>query len=150
MYVSSLGTHNNNMYNSNNNTKKWGIHRMIIAYFRPKEFECQCGCKGRGIKLRLVRPLDKARGIAGIPFVITSGYRCMKHNTAIGSSVASSHPKGLAVDIACYNSAERWLIINALHQVGITRIGIGPDFIHCDIDPEKAQRVIWDYYDKIY
>ena len=123
---------------------------MIMLYFRPKEFECHCGCKGRGIKLRFVSLLDKARGIAGIPFKITSGWRCDAHNKAVGSLPTSSHPKGLAVDIACYCTHDRYRIIDALRKVGITRIGIGPDFLHADIDPEKTQQVMWDYYDKIF
>jgi len=89
--------------------------------------------------------LDEARTIAGIPFHITSGYRTEAHSYAVGSNAASSHCRGVAADIAATTSRDRFLILTALLQVGIDRIGIGPDFIHCDIDWEKPSNVAWTY-----
>jgi hypothetical protein len=91
--------------------------------------------------------LDDARDIANIPFNINSGYRCPKYNADpdVGSEKTSSHPKGYAVDIACPHSRPRFLIIEALLQAGITRIGIDKDFIYADGDPDKAPEVIWTY-----
>ena len=89
--------------------------------------------------------LDYARHNAGIPFKITSGYRCKEHNIKVGGRVGSSHLKGLAADIAYTGSRERYIIVNALISVGITRLGIGKSFIHCDLDNSKDQDVIWLY-----
>ena len=92
-----------------------------------------------------LRRLDTARGIAGIPFKINSGYRTAAHNEKVGGRVGSSHKKGLAADIGYYGSRERYLILSALMQVGINRIGIAKGFIHCDVDKNKDEDVIWLY-----
>jgi len=103
-----------------------------------------------GINSRYFEPyeffkLDQARGIAQVPFVLTSAWRCHAHNTAVGGKITSAHIYGMAVDIACSNSRDRFRIIYALIQVGFTRIGIGKDFIHADIDGTKDAEVVWLY-----
>ena len=92
--------------------------------------------------------LDRARELAGIPFVITSAYRTPEKNKEVGGSVNSSHLKGLAVDIRVRSSSERYTILNALICVGFNRIGIGQNFIHVDQDLEKVSNVIWTYKNK--
>lgn len=99
-----------------------------------------------GLKPELVSLLDKARGIAGVPFKITSGLRTESQNKKAGGVEDSSHLTGLAVDISTPTSDVRWKILNALLDVGFTRIGIGETFIHADIDKSKVQNVVWHYY----
>lgn len=89
--------------------------------------------------------LDEARERAGIPFVINSAYRSPEHNAKIGGKPNSSHIKGLAVDISVTNSRQRFIVLNALLEVGFTRIGIADTFIHVDLDNEKSKDVIWTY-----
>jgi len=89
--------------------------------------------------------LDEARERAGIPFVINSGYRSPEHNAKIGGKPNSSHLKGLAVDISVTNSRQRFIVLNALLEVGFTRIGIADTFIHVDLDNGKSKDVIWTY-----
>jgi zinc D-Ala-D-Ala carboxypeptidase len=89
--------------------------------------------------------LDEARERAGIPFVINSAYRTPEHNAKIGGKPNSSHLKGLAVDISVTNSRQRFIVLNALLEVGFTRIGIADTFIHVDLDSGKSKEVIWTY-----
>lgn len=89
--------------------------------------------------------LDEAREIANIPFIINSAYRSPEHNAKIGGKPNSSHIKGLAVDISVTNSRQRFIVLNALLNVGFTRIGIADTFIHVDLDNEKSKDVIWTY-----
>lgn len=42
--------------------------------------------------------LEAARGILGVPLIVTSGYRTPAHNEAVGGSATSDHPNGLAAD----------------------------------------------------
>jgi uncharacterized protein YcbK (DUF882 family) len=93
----------------------------------------------------LLDKLDEARGIAGIPFIITSAYRTPEHNAEVGGVPNSSHIKGLAVDIRVKDSVTRYKVLHSLISAGFDRIGIANTFIHCDIDPDKASGVIWDY-----
>ena len=94
--------------------------------------------------------LDRARDAAGISFVITSGFRTLDHQKKLKAkgypvSRNSSHLKGLAADISCTDSTSRLIIIESLLYVGFRRIGIGKNFIHCDLDKDKTQDVIWVY-----
>jgi uncharacterized protein YcbK (DUF882 family) len=88
--------------------------------------------------------LDLARELAEVPFKITSGYRCEKHNQEVGGVKNSSHLKGYAVDIYVSNNLARLQILKGLIIAGLRRIGIGKDFIHVDVDPEKTNNV-WLY-----
>ena len=119
-----------------------------IKHFKKEEFACPC-CGENKISINLVKKLDKARDIAGIPLVINSGYRCKKHNKKVGGTITSSHLKGLAVDIKVTNSRGRYIIFDALVKVGFNRFGMGKNFIHCDIDKEKSHNVIWTYYAEV-
>jgi uncharacterized protein YcbK (DUF882 family) len=78
-------------------------------------------------------------------FKINSGYRTQEWNMKVGGRFGSSHKKGLAADIAYNGSRERYLLVTALMQVGINRLGIGKSFVHCDVDKLKDKDVIWLY-----
>ena len=90
--------------------------------------------------------LDKARELAGIPFVINSGYRTKEHNRAVGGLRNSAHLDGFAADISATTSRQRMWIVASLLEVGFNRIGIGETFIHVDNDPNKPEEVMWCYY----
>ena len=88
--------------------------------------------------------LDEAREYAGIPFVINSAYRSPTHPLSI-KNPTSSHIKGLAVDIRCNTSRNRFIILDSLIAVGFNRIGIADSFIHVDLDLSKSDNVTWTY-----
>lgn len=104
-------------------------------YFLEKEVE--------GLEPEFVSLLDMARHQAGIPFLITSGKRSTDQNERAMGVDGSAHIKGLAVDIRCNNSGDRYKMLKALLGVGIKRIGVYNAHLHCDMDPEKPQEVIW-------
>ncbi len=109
-----------------------------MNHFKISEFLCPCCLRGvEEMSEGLLHMLDTARDIAGIPFIINSGFRCSKHNKEVGGSPTSSHLKGLAVDIKADNSRKRYLIVKALIQAGFHRMKIGEKHIHTDIDPAK-------------
>lgn len=116
-----------------------------LLYFDWSEFDCRCGCGRNEVKEASARRLDRARGLAGIPFVVTSAYRCPEHNAAIGST-SDVHPRGHAFDISTTDSRSRFLIFDAMRRAGFNRMGQGRDFVHCDDDPSKAPNVQWGYY----
>lgn len=122
-----------------------------MKYFKEEEFLCKCGC-GRGtfkdMHPMFLEMLDKARERAGIPFKITSGFRCLTYNVSIGGAKKSAHTKGYAVDIACHGSRNRFFMLKALLDAGFNRIGIGSNFIHVDCDPTLDTKVVWHYYGK--
>jgi len=122
-----------------------------MRYFTFDEFDSpdQPG-SGEMMDLDFLSMLDESRDVAGIPFVITSGFRTVAHNKKLikqgySASRNSSHLLGLAADIKCSDSRSRYIILDALNEVGFTRIGIAPNFIHVDLDINKPQHRIWVY-----
>ena len=112
-------------------------------FFKHDEFACKCDCGSNRIKDALIAKLDEARAIAGVPFIVNSGFRCQLHNKAVGGAKESKHLEGIAVDIHCGAKIDRYKIINALFMTGFTGIGIAKTFIHADI--RNDNRVVWVY-----
>jgi len=121
---------------------------MIKAkYFKEVEFKaCTPPCSLQDMKQETMNKLDKAREIAGIPFVLNSAYRSPEWERDHDRTGKGAHPHRHAVDIRCNTYQNRMKIVQALLAVGFRRIGIGRTYIHVDDDPTKAQDVIWDYY----
>tara|TARA_R100001369_G_scaffold6631_1_gene17525 strand:- start:357 stop:713 length:357 start_codon:yes stop_codon:yes gene_type:complete len=92
-----------------------------------------------------LRMLDSAREVAGTPFRINSGFRTPKHNEKVGGSENSSHLRGFAADIHVTSNSTRYIILEALLNVGFNRIGVADTFIHVDADPIKTKNIIWTY-----
>jgi hypothetical protein len=62
-----------------------------IKYFKPEEFQCQCGCGAKNIDHDLVLILEKIREHYGKPVRINSGVRCKTHNARVGGAANSQH-----------------------------------------------------------
>ena len=86
--------------------KSKSINWKDIKYFSKSEFKCPC-CSKVLVSRKLVFMLDLARSLAGVPFNISSGYRCKKHNRHVGGVKSSAHLKGLAVDIEVPDNVSR-------------------------------------------
>lgn len=107
----------------------------MAKYFSDKEIE--------GLDPRLVILMDQWRDRAGIPIVITCGYRSPEHNEIVGGVENSAHTKGLAADVRCSDSATRFKLIEAAFFVGFKRIEAATKHVHVDIDETKPQNVLW-------
>jgi len=70
----------------------------LTEHFKLKEFECPC-CKTVRLYPALLEKLEHLRNARGKPVVITSGYRCEKHNSEVGGVPRSRHIEGKAVDV---------------------------------------------------
>lgn len=111
--------------------------------FKVSEF----ACKGRGccntvkIDKQLVTYLQKIRDHFGKSVTINSGYRCSKHNSAVGGTSGSKHTKGMAADIVVKDikPAE---VAKYAESLGIKGIGLyeGSDgnFVHIDTRTIKS------------
>lgn len=126
--------------------------KKYAPFFYKYEFDCKCGCGKNEMKESTMDKLMIARTSpkifeAGIGFSISSGDRCLTHNTKEGGGERSTHPRGFAVDTKTYSKHMRYLILFALYEAGFERFGIGEDFIHADdcTDDDKEQEVFWLY-----
>lgn len=122
-----------------------------MRYFNYTEFDSpdELG-SGRQMSEKILDMLDLAREKFDKPIKITSGFRTEAYNQDLKArgykaSSKSSHLKGLAVDIHCNNSKDRFELVDILLDVGFNRIGIANTFIHADIDEDKPSHVIWTY-----
>ncbi len=112
-----------------------------MKYFKLEEFACH-DCGATGMQQNFLDQLELAREIANVPFVITSGYRCDRHNQAVGST-STNHVRGVAADIQAKDGPTRGRILRGLYQAGFKRIGVGKNFIHCDTN--KGPESCWLY-----
>lgn len=126
-----------------------------MGHFKLSEFECKCkdkDCAGKQPRLRisqtLLEALNRIREELGQPILITSGFRCRKHNAAIGGAVNSRHMAGDAVDIRPASGTEEDLEL--LFEVcgrenAIVGLGDGrhKGFVHVDCRP--GTRKVWKY-----
>lgn len=120
----------------------------MYKYFTNDDFKgASPSCSISQMSPDLLAKLDRAREVAGIPFVVTSAYRPSSWDIAKGRSGNGAHTRtpGLAVDIRCRNSRERWLIVMAAVAVGFPRIGVAKGFVHLDIDTSLPNPVLWTY-----
>lgn len=119
--------------------------KPVWNHFEYKEFECPC-CKKNKTDLFFIHKLDVARDCTGIPFIITSGYRCEKHNKKVGGRDNSSHLVTAAdIEVQRENKQVRFKIVRGLIQVGFNRIGVNHSFIHVDDDKNKTGELLWLY-----
>lgn len=70
-------------------------------------------------------------------FKIISGYRIEKYNWKVGGVRNLSYIKGLVVDIVCFSSKDRFIIVNVFIMVGFNCIGIVKNFVYVDLDVSK-------------
>ncbi len=98
----------------------------------------------KNLDLELCAMLDRARGVAGVPFIITCGFRTPEQNAALAESVKdSAHLTGHAVDLSCKDSSTRYNMLRGLILAGFNRIGIYSAHLHADNDPTLPPNVCW-------
>jgi len=115
---------------------------MLTEHFSENELCCRCGCGQCQMNYRLLYILEKIRKEYGKPMHITSGYRCRAHNIAVKGTVNSKHMDGMAVDVACDDSKNRYELVSLALILGIKGIGIDRSFIHMDI---RSDARMWVY-----
>ena len=60
----------------------------------------------QNIEALVANVLDSLREAYGKPIYVNSGYRCEKHNKAVGGVPKSQHMRGEAADIHCDDNAK--------------------------------------------
>jgi zinc D-Ala-D-Ala carboxypeptidase len=116
-------------------------------YFTEDEVRCKCGCGEVGMDENTMLGLDQLRAHLGFPLIITSGYRCKAHNSAVGGADSSKHVLGTALDISVNREDAIQLLENA-RRYGFNGIGVSQKgksrFIHIDSRP-YTEAALWSY-----
>ena len=130
------------------NTYAAGV--KLSSHFNSSEFRCKCGCGKIMIDAALVDTLEKLFPALDLGKInVISGYRCAKHDKAVGGRGAGSHVEGYAADVRCFYKAgsrvPSSVVALTLERLG-HRGGIGyrcggvadsAGNIHVDVKPRK-------------
>ena len=119
--------------------------------FRINEFVCRCGCEmpaeaRQNIEALVAEVLDSVRDEYGKPIYVNSGYRCEKHNAAVGGVPRSQHMVGEAADISLRLTAyglqdELMKLAKLIVQQGcFDQLIIYPTFLHVSYKRTGANR----------
>jgi len=109
------------------------LEKKLADNFTYKELMCPC-CKRCEMQDYYMLHLQLLRDRVGVPFRITSGFRCTRHNEEIGGFPRSQHLAGNACDISTlgWKSEDLYRLLQEAITVGFKGIGIGYDFVHLD------------------
>jgi len=115
-----------------------------IINFRLHEFDSpEEPGSGDNMDEGFIKKLQATRVFYDRPMFISSGWRTPIRNQLIGGSPDSSHLKGLAADIACGDSGDRYELVYYLLLAGFRGIGVYEKHIHVDNDLSKPKRMMW-------
>lgn len=122
----------------------------LSPHFSSSEFKCKCGCGKIMIDAALIDTLEKLFPSLDLGKInVISGYRCAKHDIAVGGRGCGSHVDGYAADVRCYykdgSRVPSSVVALTLERMG-HRYGIGyrcgkttdaQGNIHIDTKPRK-------------
>lgn len=115
----------------------------LSANFKSTEFDCKgVGCCSKtNIDPKLVEYVQKIRTHFGKSVTINSGYRCAKHNKAVGGATNSQHAKGKAADIVV-TGIRPATVAKYAESIGVKGIGLyenaDGNFVHIDTRAIKS------------
>lgn len=128
-------------------TRLWTTLTWKSSYWKPAEFRCKCGraeCDAVLPQQEFIKRLDELRARMGVPLLLTSGSRCVRHNIEVGGAPNSAHLHGLACDIDTTNlDAVGKLKIKSIACDLFEGIGVGRTMIHVDL--KHATKLFWEY-----
>ena len=114
------------------------INYKVSENFVVMEFRCKC-CNlvnvGAGFWM-LVEHLQALREHLGKPCIIHSGYRCPKHNAAVGGVDESAHSRGEGVDVHFKDVSHIEVARAAAAQpefFSLGGIGLSGGWVHLDV-----------------
>jgi uncharacterized protein YcbK (DUF882 family) len=107
----------------------------LTRNFSRGEFACKCGCGFDAVDHQLVEGLQRLRDTVGASVIVTSGCRCLRHNSNIGGSPRSQHLLGKAADIVVrgYDPGAIASIAATLPEFRRGGIGQYRTFTHVDV-----------------
>ena len=116
-----------------------GDKTQLSPHFKVSEFACKCG-KPHDFQIdeELITKLEALYDALGCSEItVSSGYRCVEHDKAVGGSGTGQHTLGRAADICCKDAAGNpivsYLVCCAAQDIefrGIARINDA--YTHCD------------------
>ena len=113
-------------------------------HFKEEEFNCS-ETGENDMTGTFMRRLEQCRYIFDKPMVINSGYRSPKHSIEAAKDKPGEHSQGMAADVACDSSRDRYDLVRAAIHAGFHRLGIADTYVHLGLSYRKDKDVIWLY-----
>lgn len=112
---------------------------MNTAHFKESELACKC-CGATKPNSEIMAVLQLIRIHFNAPVTATSGYRCPKHNKAVGGAEKSKHMEGIAADIQV-KGIDPLEVHHFIDSIFPNSYGLGyyKTFTHIDVRPTKAR-----------
>lgn len=114
--------------------------KKITTHFHSTEFKCKCGCGRIYIDEELVKNLEALfKKLNASKCIISSGYRCSKHDVAVGGNGYGQHTKGYAADCCYYDKSGKIIpakiVVCAAYDSGLFRgmANINSNYVHLDV-----------------
>jgi len=123
---------------------------MTWEFFTENELRCKCGCGKADMHPEFMHRLVGLRRELGFPFVLSSAFRCPKHNAEVSNTGEEGpHTTGRAVDIQV-RGADAVKLVSFAPLYGFKGIGVsqkgGARFIHIDdLGSPFPRPNIWSY-----
>lgn len=121
-------------------TYKYGDTTQISPHFKACEFQCKCSGKHDfPLDTALIDKLEKLYTELNCSQIsVSSGYRCVQHDKAVGGSGTGQHTLGKAADICCYGQDGKpivsYLVCCAAEDVGFSGVArINDSYTHVDV-----------------
>lgn len=112
------------------------------SFISNNEASCPCGC-GKMPDNYFLSKINALRTLINFPMDFNFA-RCEAYNARIGGAKNSAHLKGLAVDIVCHDSEQRYKIVQMAIKIGFQCIEVADCHIHLDdMDRGKDPILIW-------
>ena len=122
----------------------------MTGHFSDKELVCRCGCGKQYMRIGFMSLVESLRMAYDKPMIVTSGYRCSKHNSDVSTTGRHGpHTTGQAIDVAVSGRNAHRLLSLGL-QFGFTGIGIKQNgdnrLIHLDnLMIDYPRPWVWSY-----
>lgn len=121
--------------------------KRLSENFRVREFRCRDGSNTVFVDSDLVTLLQKIRDHFNRPVTITSGYRTLSHNKAVGGSPNSQHLYGMAADIQVADTPPEFVaqyaesLLSGTGGVGLypKKKGRAKGWVHVDVRKSRAR-----------
>jgi hypothetical protein len=114
--------------------------KRITTHFHSTEFRCKCGCGRIYIDEGLVNKLEQLFAkLNASKCIISSGYRCSKHDKNVGGNGYGQHTKGYAADCVYYDKKGKIIpskiVVCTAYDTGLFKgmANINNNYQHLDV-----------------